>query len=228
MDPKDYHFKLPKGDKPMNIRLPEVWYPGIQQHWKSKTTKRIYNPIFGIKGIVIHATAGSSSDGAVSVMRDPRGQGSWHWLVPDENEAEHGKVIWACAPETLAAWHVRNDKFHPDVNGGKNKVNHWSLGVEIVNSQVNDPFSDWQVKITADIVKYCWAKYPNLEDVVSHAKLDPHRRTDPGVDFPWEKFKALVLDDDDFSGMRIFDDLVSEKAKNAAFIEAVHRGDLCC
>jgi len=221
MNPDKYHFLLPKDNKPTNIQLPEVWYPNINEHWKKSTSKRIFNPIFGIKAIVIHATAGHSSDGAMSVMQN--GKASWHWLVPDENEVEHEKIVWACAPETLAAWHVRNSISNPDVNEGKNKVNHWSLGIEIVNSQKNDPFSDWQVKITADIVKYCWAKYPNLEHIISHAKLDPSRRTDPGTLFPWENFKDQVLGSS-YDDMLVFNNILKDKPVNNIEIE----GDLCC
>lgn len=190
--PKDYQFDLPTTGRPSSVEIPEKFYPGINQYWDNCTTQRIVHPINGIKAVVIHATAGGNSSGAVSVMRD--GKASFHWLVPDEDEPQHGNLIWACAPETLAAWHVRNTASHPDVNGGKTKVNHWSLGIEVVNRQVtSDKFSDWQVEVTAQLIRYCWAKYPNLRHIVSHAKLDPARRNDPGVNFPWERFKGLVL-----------------------------------
>lgn len=194
-NPEEYQFDLPPIERPDDIVIPEKWYPGIKNYWEISTSTRIYNPIEGIRAVVIHATAGSSSSGAISVMK--RGKASFHWLVPDEDEAQHEHLIWACAPESLAAWHVRNDKSHSDVWGGKNKINHWSLGIEVVNSQKNnDDFSDWQIMKTAQIVRYCWAKYPNLLHVVSHAKLDPGRRSDPGKLFPWDKFKSFVLNDD--------------------------------
>ncbi len=147
----------------------------------------------GVTAVIIHATAGSSSAGAISVMKQTNSPASFHWLVPDEDEPQHGELVWACVPEALAAWHVRNAVSHPDVNDGENRVNHWSLGIEVVNRQENDPFSSWQVEMTARIVRYCWAKYPNLRHVVSHAKLDPSRRTDPGTEFDWQRFKRLVL-----------------------------------
>ena len=64
-----------------------------------------------------------------------------------------------------------------------------------MNRQVrSDDFSDWQVEATAQIVRYAWAKYPNLRHVVSHAMLDPGRRSDPGSLFPWSRFREAVLD----------------------------------
>lgn len=196
-DPKKFHFDLPDLDRPSAITLPEEWFPGVQNYWARSTSQRsVGDHITGIVAVVIHATAGSSSAGAVSVMNPPAGRSatSFHWLVPDEDEPQHGRLIWACAREKDAAWHVQNSKFHPEINNGKNSVNHWSLGIEIVNRQSGgDSFSDWQVAVTAQIVRYCYAKYPNLKHIVSHAKLDPHRRSDPGPNFPWEKFKQLVL-----------------------------------
>lgn len=193
-NPKKYHFKLSSSGRPGLSNISERWYPGVEELWSDTTSNRPGDTITSIRAIVIHATAGASSEGAMSVMKGKTA--SWHWLVPDENEPQHGHFVWACAPEKRAAWHVRNDKSHPEVNGGKTKVNHWSLGIEIVNQQDTggaDAFSDWQLEATALIVRYCWAKYPNLVDVVSHAKLDPGRRADPGAHFDWAKFERLVL-----------------------------------
>lgn len=192
-NPTEYQFDLTAANRPTNATISEEWYPRIQDFWSISTRPRAGDPIDSVKAVVIHATAGTTSDGAVSVMR--AGAASFHWLVPDEDEPQHGRFVWACAPERRAAAHVRNSKHHPDVNNDATRVNDWSLGIEIVNrANGGDAFSDWQVEVTARIVRYCWAKYPNLRHVVSHAKLDPQRRTDPGANFPWDRFRALVLE----------------------------------
>lgn len=191
-DPRRYHFKLPAYSGP---RLPEpahAWYPDVQRHSPLCTSERTAHGDGRIRAVVMHATAGHSSAGAMSVMLSDH-TASWHWLVPDENEPEHGNHVWSCAPEKRAAWHVRNDRSHPDVQQGARYVNYWSLGIEIVNTQGADAFSDWQVEQAAALVRYAWSKYPDLVDVVSHAKLDPARRSDPGAHFPWDRFQQLVL-----------------------------------
>ena len=191
-NPQKYFFELPNAGRPDPHPLKEFWYPGVRETWEKSTSSRIFDPILGVRGVAIHATAGSSSSGAMSVMKG--GKASWHWLVADENEKAHGKFAWACAPESRAAWHIRNSASHPDVNGGNNKINHWSLGIELVNSQKDsDTFSDWQIQMTAEIVRYAWAKYPNLQYVFSHAMMDPARRTDPGINFDWDDFRDRVL-----------------------------------
>lgn len=191
-NPKDYHFDLDPAKRPTTAQLDEAWFPNIQDAALAASSSRIFDPITGIRAVVIHATAGGSSSGAASVIFAKKA--SFHWLVPDEDEPQHGSLVWATCHEARAAWHVRNSASHPDIWDGRGKVNHFSLGIEVVNRQsTSDGFSDWQVEATAQIVRYCWAKYPNLRHVVSHAKLDPARRTDPGTLFPWAKFKQHVL-----------------------------------
>lgn len=193
ISPQTYLFDLPVVGRPNEIRLAAEWYPGVRDHWIAASKSREVDPLLGIKAVVIHAGAGASSS-AMSVLKAHRA--SWHWLVPDENEDHHGMFAWACIPEARAAWHVRSDRSHPAVNAGRAKVNNWSLGIEIVNACRNGntgPFSEWQLQMAADIVRYCWAKYPNLRHVVAHSALDPGRRLDPGWHFPWLTFKDLVL-----------------------------------
>jgi len=191
-DPKTYLFDLPAELRPASATIPEQWYPGVKDASIAASSSRIYDSITGVRAVVIHATAGGSSAGAVSVIMDKHA--SFHWLVPDEDEEAHGELVWATSFESRAAWHVRNDKSHPGVWEGRNKVNHFSVGIEVVNRQLgNDDYSEWQVSATAGIVRYCWAKYPNLKHVVSHAALDPARRSDPGEIFPWDAFRDQVL-----------------------------------
>ncbi len=196
LDPKDYLFELPQEGRPdlNSIQLPEVWYPDIKDYWHHCTNERTSESLDHITTLVIHATVGASSSGAISVMKREENPASFHWLVPAEEEYGHEELVWACASEKKRAWHVQNKATHPQVNDGKGLLNDVSLGVEIVNLQDDvDSFSDWQLRITAQIARYCWAKYPNLKHIVSHAALDPSRRTDPGIKFPWEKFITLVL-----------------------------------
>jgi N-acetylmuramoyl-L-alanine amidase len=190
-NPREYHFRLPRFSGAPLPEPPHAWYPGAHDCAPRCTSDRLLRGDGKVRAFVLHATAGGSCPGAMSVLLGARA--SWHWLIPGREEADHGRRVWACAPERRAAWHVRNDRSHPDVNGGQAGVNYWSLGLEIVNRQQGDPFSDWQVEQAAALVRYAWSKYPDLVDVVSHAKLDPERRSDPGSAFPWERFRALVL-----------------------------------
>lgn len=211
-DPTTYHFDLDPTLRPEHAPLEERWWPGIRDAALKASSARIYDPIKGVRAVVIHATAGGSSAGAASVIFDRKA--SFHWLVPDEDEPQHEQFVWATCHEARAAWHVRNGCSHPSIWDGRGRINHWSLGIEVVNRQVRtDAFSDWQVEATAQIVRYAWAKYPNLRHVVSHAMLDPARRSDPGSLFPWERFREAVLDAGETE--------VPEFAAEAADLEAV-------
>ncbi len=193
-DPQQYFFELPANAAPAPFGAPERVYPDIHWYNQNRASNRIFHAVEGVEAVVIHATAGGSSEGALSWWKSPQGgKASAHWIVPSEEEAAHGQFAWAVVYESLAAWHVRNAASHPQL-GGREKINHWSLGIEIVNRQIpGDSYSDWQMETTALLVRYCWAKYPNLKFVFSHAFVDPARRSDPGANFDWGRFQTLVL-----------------------------------
>jgi N-acetylmuramoyl-L-alanine amidase len=151
------------------------------------------DPIGVVDTLIIHGTDGNSTADAVAAWHDR--EASAHWIIPDENEQGHGEFAWATAAESKAAWHCRKTSHSNEILGPGPKPNSRSLGIEIVNRITGggDPYSEWQVRMAAEIALYAWAKYPNLRTIISHAKLDPTRRSDPGPAFPWETFRNEVL-----------------------------------
>jgi len=193
--PTEYFLQLPNAGRPAPFKVPEEIYPNIGWFNANRATNRSYHAVDGIEGVVIHATAGASTSGALSHWETPGVEASAHWIIPDEDETGHGKAVLAVVFESLAAWHVRNAVTHPKI-GNKKRINHWTLGIEVVNRQIpTDGFSNWQISMTALLVRYCWAKYPNLKYIFSHALVDPTRRSDPGTQFDWDSFAALVVSD---------------------------------
>lgn len=193
-DPKTYHFKLPENSTPDFVPVEEELHPSFQWLTRHRSRSRGRDVFEVIDTIVIHATAGYATQHAVD--RWKKVKASAHWIVPDEDEPQHGNFVWATVAEAKAAYHVGAVDYEQHLGSGTN-VNNRSLGIEVVNTQgvqsYTDPFSNWQIEATARIVLYCWAKYPNLRHVISHAKLDPDRRGDPGSNFPWTTFRELVL-----------------------------------
>lgn len=153
-------------------------------------TRRLSYAPQGIDTIVIHATAGGSSAGAMSVTQ--KGTASWHLLVPDEDEPGHGEYAYRCVPDSGSAWHVLSKCKHPA--DGRVNINDRSMGVEVVNWQDGrDSFSDWQLRITAQWVRYCWSEL-GCKYLYTHAFLDPGRKSDPGGCFDWDRFMGYVLE----------------------------------
>lgn len=192
--PDTFHFMLPPSQRPAFVPLKEELHPAFGWLTKNRSRSRRRDVFESIDTIVIHATAGYATKHVVDTWKERKA--SAHWIIPDENETEHGHFIWATVAEAKAAYHVGHVDYESILGEGPN-VNDRSLGVELVNTQnvqyFRDPYSQWQIEMLARIVLYAWAKYPNLRHVISHAKLDPSRRSDPGENFPWEAFKHKVL-----------------------------------
>ncbi len=65
-DPKSYYFDLPTSKRPSTAKIDEEWFPDIKPAALRTSKSRGRDPIKGVKTVVIHATAGSSSAVAAS------------------------------------------------------------------------------------------------------------------------------------------------------------------
>lgn len=193
-NPVEYHFVLPQSARPPFVPLEQELHPSFQWLTRNRARSRQRDILNVVDTIVVHGTAGYATRHAIDRWKNVKA--SAHWIVPDEDEPQHGSFVWATVAEAKAAYHVGDVNFKQHLGPGPN-VNNRSLGIEIVNTQdvqnFSDPYSRWQVTVAARIVLYAWAKYPRLRHVISHAKLDPSRRSDPGRNFPWNAFKRKIL-----------------------------------
>jgi N-acetyl-anhydromuramyl-L-alanine amidase AmpD len=195
-NPETFYFTLPSNNRPSFAPLSEEVHPDFTWLTSNRARSRGRDVFDVIDTIVVHATAGYATQHAIDNWHER--VASAHWIIPDEDEPQHDHFVWATVAEAKAAYHVRDSIHVSDTVLGRGpNVNNRSLGIEIVNTQdvqnYRDPFSSWQVTMSARIVLYAWAKYPNLKHVISHAKLDPSRRGDPGSQFPWAIFQEAVL-----------------------------------
>lgn len=144
--------------------------------------------------LVIHATCGASGKSSIDYWKE-QGNGILAHLVIERD----GRVI-QCRPFNRSCGHVRDVC---EWNGFAH-LNSQSIGIELANAE-NDPAAyRWAAKQNGfkDADKDGFEDYPqsqldaafeaarvivmryNLDDVVSHASLDPGRRDDPGPAFP--------------------------------------------
>lgn len=142
-----------------------------------KSLRRSGQKLLGVRFLVLHDTGNDSStaDGNVSyfIRSANEMQASAHYFVDD-------KQIINCIPESEKAWHVRYD-LERDNKAYGDDANDRALSIELCWSSKktidNEKAYQNYVDLAADICKRY--KLDPYKDIVSHAWLDPNRRTDP-------------------------------------------------
>jgi AmpD protein len=81
------------------------------------------------------------------------------------------------------AWHAGVSSFL-----GREKCNDFSIGIELEGDS-GHPFEDIQYSTLAKLSSQLSAIYPNLQ-FAGHSDIAPGRKTDPGIQFSWQKFQA--------------------------------------
>lgn len=95
-------------------------------------------------------------------------------------------VIWRTVQEDKKAWHAGPSRM-PDPADGREKVNDFSIGIELVGTEDTD-FTEAQYRSLCSLIKDISSRHA-IKNVVGHSDIAPERKTDPwGLD--WQRVRA--------------------------------------
>lgn len=83
------------------------------------------------------------------------------------------------------AWHAGESNWR-----GRACCNDYSIGIELEGAD-DQVFGDAQYGVLAELTRVLQAKYP-ITDIVGHADIAPARKTDPGPQFDWPRYRELL------------------------------------
>lgn len=104
---------------------------------------------------------------------------SAHFLIRRDGEAIQ------FVPCSLRAWHAGESAFQ-----GRSRCNDFSIGIELEGSD-EAPFTDAQYQALASLTRALVRAYA-ISAVTGHSEIAPGRKTDPGAQFDWARYRALA------------------------------------
>lgn len=135
-----------------------------------------------ISAVVIHDTAAFNVESTLNWFESVESKVSAHFVV------DHDGTIYQCVDIEDKAWHAGASALH-----GEENVNEFSIGIELVDANDNDPYRDEQIGALISLTTALCHEYKiPLNRVVGHCHISPGRKIDPGKDFPWFDFLAVV------------------------------------
>jgi N-acetyl-anhydromuramyl-L-alanine amidase AmpD len=149
----------------------------------------------GRVGMVIIHTCEGSYVGCWSWLTNPTSRVSAHYVV-DEDGAEISQLV----DEPQRAWHI-GARYDCTLNRGRRcdlndvQSNHFTIGVEHAGFASQTTFPTNQVDVSARLVCGVTQRHGIPRDgqhIVAHGQLQPWNRTDPGPNWPWIRYLALV------------------------------------
>jgi N-acetylmuramoyl-L-alanine amidase len=124
-----------------------------------------------IDAVIVHATTISSLEESVSYFLEPTTEVSAHFVVDRD-----GAVV-QLVPIEKRAWHAGKS-----ILNGRERVNDFSVGIEMVNMNNGEEFPEVQYEAVAGIIRLLRSRYQIPDErIVSHAEVatPPGRKTDP-------------------------------------------------
>ena len=132
---------------------------------------------YGIKidTIVIHYTDMKDAKSALERLCDEEAEVSSHYLIDKQGR------IFSLVPDHLRAWHAG-----PSCWRGKERVNDYSIGIELDNNgkEIYSPaLMDSLIELCRDLIEIHPIEQRNI---VGHSDIIPPRKFDPGRLFDWK------------------------------------------
>jgi len=81
------------------------------------------------------------------------------------------------------AWHAGESSWK-----GMSDCNDFSIGIELEGTEI-EPYEEIQYKVLLNLLVQLKKEY-NIIGIVGHSDIAPHRKTDPGPSFDWNKIKT--------------------------------------
>ncbi len=100
-------------------------------------------------------------------------------------------IIYQSVDEARRAWHAGVSRM-PFKDDARENVNHFSIGIELI-ATLTSGFSDLQYHACADLCREICSRHP-IRSIVGHDQIAPGRKTDPGENFDWQRFREALKD----------------------------------
>lgn len=170
------------------------------------------NPLY----LIMHYTAGTSFDGAVTWLTKKEAKASAHVVI-----GRAGEIV-QLAPFSKKAWHAGKSSW-----GELSSMNKYSIGIEMVNAgklqrRADGAWINWakkaipdeevvllthkneslevgwhiyteeQINAAIDVAAALHMKY-EFVDILGHDDVAPTRKVDPGPAFPLGSFSSVIM-----------------------------------
>lgn len=167
-------------------------------------------PLKTIEGIIIHYTAGASTESSVAHLSNPGVKASAHVVISPSG------YIHQLVPFTIQAWHAGRSEYM-----GRSNLNKYSIGIELANygklRKEGDKYLTWfnkevarefvatiiedgqptywhsysflQIQRAYDLCQHLIFHYP-IRYIAGHSDISK-RKQDPGPCFPMKTFRKL-------------------------------------
>ena len=139
-----------------------------------------------IKFLIIHYTGMKTETSAIKKLLNPKSKVSSHYFIKN-----NGQII-NFVPDEYIAWHAGQSNW-------KNfkSLNKYSIGIEINNPGHTHGYRKFNTKQIYSLIKLlkCLIKKFKIkkQNVLGHSDVAPHRKKDPGENFPWYKLAVKNL-----------------------------------